>query len=409
VISQDGEIAHRVEEEDKAWHASGCNTDSIGIEHVGYGDEPTSTTNVEHEVSARLVRWLCHEYGIERSRTSILGHYECPGGNPGCPGVAWNWDYYMNLIRDDAAPTVQITNTTTDGSSVSVYWIGDDSGYPGAGIDRYECWIDSGSPVVGTANEATFHGLSEGTHTAHVRALDKVLNISDSDMNFVIDTIAPVTTLSVDPPDGLNGWYITAPAILLWPNETATIYYHWDSQPDEVYTAGALTAPEGINKLYFHAVDQAGNVENEQQHEFKVDTHTETSSLSISPSSPDGNFFWYRTVPTITLSATGGASIYYHWNFEPDVPYASPFMAPEGSNWLYFHCEDQAGNIESSNIEFIEVDSVSPSVVIDSVATSQDQATVYWSGTDGTSGIDYYEVKLDGGAWIYTGASPRVI
>jgi len=246
----------------------------------------------------------------------------------------------------------------------------------------------------------------EGEHTIWVEAetIKGKQNFPES-MVLLIDRVDPTTTLSVDPPDGLNGWYITVPTILLWPNETATIYYHWDDQPDEEYTAGALTAPEGIHALYFHAVDQAGNVETEQQREFKVDTHTETSSLSISPSSPDGNFFWYRTVPTITLSATGGASIYYHWNFEPDVSYASPFMAPEGSNWLYFHCEDQAGNIESSNMEFIKVDSIPPSMVIDSVATWQDQATVYWSGTDGTSGIDYYEVRLDGGAWVYTVSS----
>src|SRR4030042_3910205 len=57
---EDSNIVHMVEEKDIAYHAkSYTNPSSIGIEHAGFGDIETSTTDVQHQTSARLARWLC--------------------------------------------------------------------------------------------------------------------------------------------------------------------------------------------------------------------------------------------------------------------------------------------------------------------------------------------------------------
>ena len=39
--------------------------------------------------------------------------------------------------------------------------------------------------------------------------------LDDSATVFTVDNTDPVTTLTIDPIDGLNGWYITVPAMSL--------------------------------------------------------------------------------------------------------------------------------------------------------------------------------------------------
>ena len=395
-----------VEEEDVAYHAPPWNCRSFGIEHEGKTWESNWATDPEYVASARLTRYLCWYYGIARDRTAIVGHTEVPGTDTTehpDPGTYWAWTYYMALVQDDTPPSVQVVSCDRNGTSVTVTWYGSDGGYTGAGIDHYERWMDSGSPVETTATSATFSGLTGGFHTVHVRAYDKLLNSAETSAGFVIDTTPPVTSLSVTSPDGRNGWYITRPWLLLSPDETATVYYHWDSQPDQSDTR-TIQLIEGIHTLYYHSVDQAGNVEATRSRQFKVDAHVETSSLNISPTVPDGNAGWYRTVPTITLSATGGATIYYNWDYAANTAYSSPVSASAGTHTIYFHSEDEAGNTEWPNkSQTVKTDPSAPSVSVSSVSTSQNQATVQWSGSDEQSGIANYEIKLDAQSWVSLG------
>ncbi|MGH8248764.1 MAG: N-acetylmuramoyl-L-alanine amidase, partial [Gammaproteobacteria bacterium] len=75
VVGQDGEVVQMVPHSDVAWHASGANSDSIGIEHVA-NTQGLTPTPAEYCSSAALVRWLCDQYGIPIDRTHILGHSE---------------------------------------------------------------------------------------------------------------------------------------------------------------------------------------------------------------------------------------------------------------------------------------------------------------------------------------------
>jgi YD repeat-containing protein len=107
------------------------------------------------------------------------------------------------------------------------------------------------------------------------------------------DTTSPNTTIAINPPipDGQNNYYITPPTITLSADETATIYYHFDSQEDTIYTA-TITAPQGNHILYWHSVDLAGNIETTKSQVFNVDSQssnvsTLTFSLSVE-STPTG-------------------------------------------------------------------------------------------------------------------------
>ncbi|HIW64596.1 MAG TPA: N-acetylmuramoyl-L-alanine amidase [Candidatus Stackebrandtia excrementipullorum] len=111
--SHDGEITQMVHEADIAWHAGNWdyNVTSIGIEHEGYVENPDKWyTDEMYESSAELVRWLCDKYDIPIDRDHIIAHSEVPGATHTDPGKGWDWDRYMDLIRDAGSEPVTLDN-----------------------------------------------------------------------------------------------------------------------------------------------------------------------------------------------------------------------------------------------------------------------------------------------------------
>jgi N-acetyl-anhydromuramyl-L-alanine amidase AmpD len=120
VISSDGEITQMVRHKDIAWHAGNWdyNTQSIGIEHEGWVDQPYYFTDQMYRASASLTRYICDLYGIPKDRTHIIGHNEIPGASHTDPGPYWNWDYYMQLVIG-ATPTPTPPSVTTQTITVT--------------------------------------------------------------------------------------------------------------------------------------------------------------------------------------------------------------------------------------------------------------------------------------------------
>lgn len=127
-----------------------------------------------------------------------------------------------------------------------------------------------------------------------------------------------------------------------------------------------------------------------------IDTTPPTTTLSSTPSSPDGTNGWYRTAPSITLTSNEPGTSYYKWHFEPDwTIYTSPLTAPQGNNTLYYYSIDTAGNPELVQSEGFLVDSVSPSAPpnLKATAVSSSQINLSWNAsTDATSGMSGYIV-----------------
>lgn len=121
IRSSDGFIGQSVKEEDIAYHAGHwpTNQNSVGIEHEGYVSEPGRWfTDAMYRSSAKLTANLCRKYSIAINRTNIIGHADVPGcsgsgGGAGChtdPGGGWDWDRYMNLVREFAGSSDKAKN-----------------------------------------------------------------------------------------------------------------------------------------------------------------------------------------------------------------------------------------------------------------------------------------------------------
>jgi hypothetical protein len=124
IRSSDGQITQVVREKDVAWHAGNWtyNTQSIGIEHEGFVDNPSWYTDSMYRASAALTRNVCLKYGIPMTRSRVIGHSEVPGATHTDPGPNWNWTFYMQLVTQSSSWETIIDNETGGRFTASDNW-----------------------------------------------------------------------------------------------------------------------------------------------------------------------------------------------------------------------------------------------------------------------------------------------
>jgi N-acetyl-anhydromuramyl-L-alanine amidase AmpD len=88
------------------WHAPGCNSNRIGIEHDGFAENTrlqwlSSARRRELRMSANRTAWICYHYklGQPTKGTNVIGHVDCPGSDHTDPGKGWPWTFYIWLAR----------------------------------------------------------------------------------------------------------------------------------------------------------------------------------------------------------------------------------------------------------------------------------------------------------------------
>ena len=92
-----------------------------------------------------------------------------------------------------------------------------------------------------------------------------------------------------------------------------------------------------------------------------------TTAVTL-PSSPDGLNGYYKTRPTVSLTATSpsglAVSIYYRINAGSDTQYSSPIQLPDGSVTFSYYARDTQGNQEQARQLTFKVDTTAPLITI---------------------------------------------
>ncbi|MEA2070530.1 MAG: Ig-like domain-containing protein [Asgard group archaeon] len=360
---------------------------------------------------------------------------------------------------DTTPPDVSITSPsegeTITSSDVTVTWTGSDAE---SGINYYETRIDSGSWInKGTSTSHTYTGLADGSHTVDVRAWDNAGNSNTDSVGFTIDTTEPDTTppsITIDSPS--EGETITSSDVTVtWTGSDAGSgidYYETRIDSGSWINKGTSTShtytglADGSHTVDVRAWDVAGNSATDTVG-FTVDTsggtepvtHTFTGTVSEGSDSQKHSF----NVPSdtalveVTLDfasgddydlslwddqsqRTGGWTSSDHSSRTqiPNSQYSGYSVNPE---WIDVDPPASYGTWEvgcyaysGSGDYTITVtvtssgpDTTPPTVTITSPAdgstVSTTDVTVIWEGSDDQSGIDYYEIRLDGGSWINKG------
>ncbi|MGZ4308156.1 MAG: OmpL47-type beta-barrel domain-containing protein [Gaiellaceae bacterium] len=232
-------------------------------------------------------------------------------------------------------------------------------------------WSQQGNPDSGptTAQNATSVTLN-GSLCTSVRCLVG----TGAQGDILISVTTPTTTASVSPtnPNGLNGWYVTAPTVTLTATAgdlpVASTHYSIDGGPDQTYTGPFSISTDGSHTVSYYSVDTDGNAETPQSITVKVDLNNPTSSATITPAIHNG---WYAS-PTVTLTGNDGSgSGIDHISYKIDGEaswhtYTGPLSGfSTGNHFVQFQATDVAGRVESSvNLIAFKADSDKPTVTI---------------------------------------------
>lgn len=252
--------------------------------------------------------------------------------------------------------------------------------------------------------------------------------------NVKIDKDAPITSVVVVPPDGINDWYVTSPAIDLFAADSfsgvfKTVYKWDDALSFTDYTTTLAIPSEGIHTLYFYSQDNAGNIEQVKSQEFKLDTIAPVTTDDIS-----GQWTNDKVITFISTDTSSGTyRTYYTIDtfIPPDPTLSSAFttnstitVPVDGIYFVKYFSIDNAGNIESvktaTNAFYLDLikpvlDPIQPIDPADLIFTTATHLTVNF--TDDKSGIDVNTIKIfvddieysiikNSSFFSYTGSSP---
>lgn len=352
--------------------------------------------------------WDATAWGVVSASAGSLG----VGG--GAPRVAWAPDFGADTTPPQTSASIAGTAGTANWflSSVSVTVSATDAG---SGVAAIHVRSDGGfwntytSPV-------PING--EGPHTFDFYATDVAGNDGPVQTKAVgIDTVAPASGVSVVGQSTGDGGYTSPVTIILTSTDAtsgvASIQYRIDGGAWRTYAGPFPLAGNGAHTLEVTANDVAGNLEAVQPSSILLSGASGTPPITLmTAQGTAGANGWYVSRVTVTLSASSGSgsatTIFYRLDGGFWFTYAAPLGIADGAHVLDYQASDSAGYVEPSKTAAIAVDSIAPTIEATSAAVIPLDGSVSWTGSDGVSGIERYEVSIDGAAFESVGSQTSV-
>jgi peptidoglycan/xylan/chitin deacetylase (PgdA/CDA1 family)/N-acetyl-beta-hexosaminidase len=326
------------------------------------------------------------------------------------------------IKNDTQAPSSSIScggvvcSNSWYGGPVTVALSATDAGTGGVAAIHYT--TDGSEPTV---NSPTYTGpfTVSATTTVKYRAWDKASNIETTKSQPVrIDAVAPTSSIACNGSSCSSNAYTDAVTVTLSATDAesgvATIRYTTDGS-DPTASSTPYSGPISVSEtttIKFRAWDNAGNVETTKSQLVQVvqtpaDTEPPTSSIACNGGACLSG--WYGDAVTVSLAATdadsGVAAIRYTTDgSDPTVAspaYTAPFTV-SATTTVKYRAWDNAGNIEATNSQLIQVDTDTPTSAIacDGATCSSGWyapgVSVSLSATDTGSGVAAIRYTTDG-------------
>ncbi|MDW5562414.1 MAG: PKD domain-containing protein [Methanomassiliicoccus sp.] len=320
------------------------------------------------------------------------------------------------FLVDTTSPGLIITAPAANanvGGDVALAWKGSDVT---SGIASYYVRLDGGAwtTLSPTTVSYAFTGLSSGSHTASVRAVDALGNLAEASVTFTVVRSSPPTVTIAAPTSG--GAYASTSMTVKWTGSSSTSSIasylvrmdgsSWTTLSSSTSSYTYRSLAQGAHTVTVRAVDLAGSY-SEATATFVVDTAapslTVTTPTSGSYVSAQPKVGWKGSdvtsgIASYLVRVDGGT-----WTtLSSSTSSYTTGSLSQGSHSVTVRAVDKAGNYKDATVSF-RVDAAAPSLTITSPRSGSTSTTtsvaVKWSGSDSYSGLSAYYVKLDNGVW----------
>lgn len=340
---------------------------------------------------------------------------------------------YMSSLTDTTPPvTTDNTDKQWHNSSITVMLVAEDSG---SGVAATYYTIDGSMPTKDSIKGNTIHLSGDGNYSIKYFSIDKAGNVETVKNAFVkIDATPPATTNDSD-----DGWHNADVTLNLTASDSmsgiAYLYYTVDGI-GKVLSSGGMEVPaitaqisfkdEGMHKVEYYSVDNAGNIEPNKTTSAKID-----KSAPVTSDDTDGK--WHNTDVTVKLTALDNLSgvKYTFSTYYTATPSADTllekffslfgagikesvitskgenvYLPDEGMYDIHYYSEDNANNIETEKVSKpVKIDKTSPvtQATLSGTSGSSCYSTdvgVTLAANDAMSGVANMLYDMDGAGWM---------
>jgi len=348
----------------------------------GHTTAPAPHDQIFREVASNLSALVGATYGQEGAWYTTSG----------------NWDDWMYGNRSTFALTCEIyTNTSA--------WQREPGPYP-------DSWWERGVLQAFSPNPSDIEIVIKRWLPVFTYITNRAIIESD--------TTPPTTTADYDGSWRKTDFTISLSATDDFSGVAETYYKISDGSTKTVSADGQpFIAAEGANNtLEYWSLDNFGSEETPHKvlTEIKLDKTAPSGSVAINN---DASYVNSASV-TLTLTATDALSGVGQIRFSHDnstwtawetYSFSKIWTLTTGdeTKTVYAQLKDKAGLLSQPNFDTIILDTTAPTLLITSPSPGyqirSSQVAITWAGSDETSGISHYEIKLNDGAWINVGTN----
>lgn len=274
----------------------------------------------------------------------------------------------------DTSITAQPTNPTNS-PDASFSFTSSDSG---SGIERFECFLD-GIGWVDCSSPKAYSGLSEGSHTFHVRAIDNANNKDATPAIYTwvtsTDSTPPIITPNLSGTLGTNDWY-TSDVSVSW-----TVVDEESTVSNQTGCDAVTVSADTAGTTFTCEATSAGGSSTQS---VTVKRDATAPRISFAARTPANGAGWNNTDVTLNWNCTDATSGVINAN-------VSQTASSEGANQSSTGtCTDNAGNTASDTQTGINIDKTAPTlnpVVSPTPVLLNASATVVSNASDSLSGL----------------------
>ena len=372
--------------------------------HVCDGCDPANGYSISPSLLSAFLSWLAPRTvsgTYVRTMSDVIGDATAPASSIACDGGGCSGWFTqpasVSLSATDSGTAVTAIRYTTDGSTPTT----------------------SSPPYTGPFTVAT-------TTTVRYRAWDMVGNVEATKSQLIqVDSASPVSSITCNDSECSSATYGSPVSVALSATDTggsgvAEIHYETNgSQPTLLspryfapFTVSATTT------VTYRAWDSAGNAEATRTRVIQISsTPSDTAPTStIACNGGSCSAGWYAAPVSVSLSATdaeGSVSAIRYTTDESDPSasstlYTGPFSI-SSTTTVKYRAWDNAGNLEATKSQLLQVDTVAPTVSITAPAngaTLVGNVKIVAAATDAVSGVASVAFYVDGGLVGTASGSP---